>query len=281
VLFFASDLHFGLHRRGDAATRRLAEGVIGQARGGDALLLGGDLGVDDASVGACLDLFASFPGGRFAIAGNHDVWVEGGGDSWARYRGLSALMRARGFHPLEDEPAVVGGVGLVGSMGWYDYSFRDDLGLPIEAYRRKADPESGVIWSDVRFVRWPHSDEEMTEWQAQRLVEHLALLKGAKSLVALLHHVPTKQLLVHPRWMVPRRWRFANAFLGSERFSQILSGVGPLRHVLNGHIHLARSATIGHQTYTSIGGDYQVKELVTLDGDRLERRTFEAPGQAA
>lgn len=276
VFFFASDLHFGVNRRGDASCRQLAAGVLARARPDDVLLLGGDLGVDDVSFGGCLELFAGFPGRRFAIAGNHDVWVTGEGDSWARYRGLSALMKERGFHPLEDEPAVVGEVGLVGSLAWYDYSFRDDIGVPLEHYRQKCDPESGVIWSDARFVKWSFSDEEMTEWQLTRLGEHLKQLQGVRSMVALLHHVPTKQLLVHPRWMVPRRWRFANAFLGSERFARLLSGVTALRHVVNGHIHLARSATLGHQVYTSIGGDYQSKELVTLTGDRIERQTFEA-----
>lgn len=278
-MYFASDLHYGVDSEGDAAVRALA-GHLQPPRAGkdDALVLVGDLAKDDATVRECLALFATFPGRKYAVAGNHDVWVDGE-SSWTRYRRLSRLFRAAGFVPLEDGPAVVDGVGIAGSMGWYDYSFRDaDLRIPYAAYRAKTYPgKPGPVWNDALLVSWGMTDEEMTSWQAERLERHLASLDGCREKILAIHHVPTKRLLYHPRWLVPREIRFANAFLGSERFARIACAHG-VDFVVNGHIHLAGMATIGATRFASIGGDYDVKQLIVREDGRILRKTFTSRG---
>jgi predicted phosphohydrolase len=265
--YFISDLHYGVNRKGDACVARLAERLRGEASAKDVLFLGSDLGTDDATVAACLGLFRSFPGRRFGILGNHDVWVEPGDTSLARHARLQKLLDEEGFHPLERRSAVVDGWGLVGAMGWYDYSFRDPIGVPDASYREKRDPDTGfVVWNDARFVRWEMSDEEATEWQVQTLRARLAELAGVERILALVHHVPHKDLLFHPRFLVPRRWRFANAFLGSNRLAEVLEADSRVREVVNGHIHTARSARHARVRYHSIGGDYVVKQILAFDG---------------
>jgi 3',5'-cyclic AMP phosphodiesterase CpdA len=280
-MFFASDLHYGVDPAGDAAVRSLA-GYLRAPRAGkdDLLILVGDLASDDATLRDCLALFRAFPGRKFAVAGNHDVWTEIEPSSWTRYRRLSRFFRIAGFHPLEDEPAVVGdGIGIAGSMGWYDYSFRDpQLRIPYAAYRAKTYPgQSGPIWNDALCVRWGMPDEEMTTWQVEKLDRHLADLAGCKEKILAIHHVPTKRLLYHPRWMVPRDVRFANAFLGSERFARVACAHGA-GLVVNGHIHLAGTTFISGTQFASIGGDYGKKQLIIRKDGRLSRRMFFSRG---
>ena len=277
---FISDLHYGLRRVGDESVRALARSLEDVAAG-DGLLIGGDLGTGDAEVAACLALFSRFPGPKFAIAGNHDVWVEAGESSWDRYRRLSDILRASGFHPLEDEPAIVGDVGLVGSLGWYDYSFRDDaLGIALTHYQQKIYPGwERPLWRDALRVCWGMSDADVTRWQVERLTKHLARLQGVSSVIALLHHVPSKQLLAHPRAMLPPLLRFANAFLGSGALADPLLADARVRLVVSGHIHRAGEHRLGGTRFVSIGGSYHDKQCVTFDpvANALVRTSFGEP----
>lgn len=275
MFYVTSDLHYGVSCEGDAAVRQLAR-FVACATPGDVLLLGGDLATTDEQLRACLALFRDFPGIKAAIAGNHDVWVEpaSDGNSWDRYRRFSEHCRAAGFHPLEEEPLVVGGIGIAGAMGWYDYSFRDDIGIPLKTYEQKSCPELGVTWSDTLFVRWPYTDREMTEAQVARLAQHLDQIRNVRESLVLLHHVPTKRLLFHPRDLVPKDWRFANAFLGSERFAETIARYSHIQHVVNGHVHSENQIRICGATFTSIGGSYEAKQLLRIRGSAVSRQNF-------
>ncbi|HTM68025.1 MAG TPA: metallophosphoesterase [Candidatus Binatia bacterium] len=278
--FFASDLHYGVNGQGNAAVRALATHLRSpNASRDDVLVLVGDIATDDKALRACLRLFREFPGRKLAVAGNHDVWVEGEESSWTRYRRLSAIFRAAGFHPLEDEPIVIGGTAFAGSMGWYDYSFRDEeIGMPFRAYEKKTLPGAEhPLWNDANLVRWGMSDQDVTRWQAERLERHLSALAGSDDIVLAIHHVPTKRLLFHPRCLVPRETRFANAFLGSERFAEIAC-LHRVALVVNGHIHMAGDARIGETRFASIGGDYRGKQLIVRDRGRLVRSMFTSEG---
>ncbi len=274
MLYFASDLHYGMCRVGDRATRALAEHLRGATRQ-DVLVLVGDLAKDEDALRECLEFFRGFPGHAFAVPGNHDVWMHSAeeADSDERRRRFNETVRAFGIHPLEDEPVVVNGVGLAGTMGWYDYSFRDDeLGIPLDVYRCKSYGE--WAWSDAQFVRWPRTDEEETTLDADRLDSHLRTLAGAREIVVVTHHVPTKQLLFYPRSLVPQRWRFLNAFLGSERFREVIERHPAVRLAVCGHIHTAKELRLNRRAFVSIGGSYHAKQLVAWDGARISRTTF-------
>lgn len=275
MFYFVSDLHYGLSQKGDASVHRLAQILERESGTQDALLIGGDLAVDDTSVRDCLRAFRGFRGRRYAILGNHDLWVAPGDQSLARYTRLQTLLDAEGFHPLEERSAIVDGWGLVGALGWYDYSFKDNLGISDDCYREKRDPETGtVIWNDARHVHWHMDDIEATDWQLRKLDDRLHELRGAERIIALVHHVPHKDLLVHPRFLVPKRWRFANAFLGSNRFAERLEADPRVSLVVNGHIHMARSTRRGRVAYHSIGGDYLAKQLLAFDGRVIRRTTI-------
>lgn len=276
--YVASDLHYGVSQRGDAAVRALAAHVCAHPR--DALLLGGDLAHDGATLDACLALFERFEGARMAVPGNHDVWLtdERARDSMTLHdQVLPEAFSRRGFHPLHLSGARVGDVAFVGSMGWYDYSFREDIGVELEHYRRKIYPGTPpVIWNDVRFCRFDDDDPALTEKLASRLSRQLADAAGARAVVALVHHLVTRELLIGPRFLVPKHWRFANTFLGAERFGELLLDDERVSQVLSGHIHNAKTVTKRGRSLSTVGGDYRKKELLLCDERRvIERRSFE------
>jgi putative phosphoesterase len=278
VFFFASDLHYGMNAKGDSSVERLADKLSREGNDNDALFLGGDLATDDEHVRRCLRLFHEFRGRRYAILGNHDVWVDAGDNSLARHARLQNLMSNEGFHPLEEQSAMVDGWGLVGAMGWYDYSFADAaLGIDLRSFREKREPWTNrVVWTDATRVRWDMNDLQATAWQIGRLHARLAEVSGAERVIALLHHVPHKRLLVHPRWLVPKQWRFANAFLGADGFGRLLEEDGRVKLAVNGHIHMSRETRQGSTRYASLGGDYYRKQVIAFDGAQVRRMTISA-----
>jgi putative phosphoesterase len=277
-----SDLHFGANRRGDEAVRALAAGIAEDDAA--ALVVVGDIATDEATLHACLELFAPFGGMKLALPGNHDVWLPGhrARDSWHLHEDvLPEIFAQHGFRPLHLGPVVLGDLAFVGSMGWYDYSFRDDIGIELERYRAKTLPRmTRPIWNDARFARFPMSDEELTAELATRLEAQLAEIAHVPRAMAFVHHVVTKELLVHPRALVPRVYRFANAFLGSERFREVLERHAPLGRTFSGHIHREKTITHGERSYTTIGSDYRRKQLwrVSCVG-AMEKSVFVADAQ--
>jgi predicted phosphohydrolase len=274
-LLVTSDLHYGASPEGDRAVEALAEHVRGD--GAAALVLAGDLAMSTSRLETCLSLFDGFRGFKAAVPGNHDIWRSmGSTDSWDLHeRVLPATFERHGFHPLHVGPAVLDGVAIVGSMGWYDYSFRDDIGIDIAAYRSKVYPgEDGPLWNDAICVRLPTSDEELTALLARRLSEQLANVPPELSVLAVVHHLVTRQLLIHPRAAVPRRWRFANAFLGSDAFGRVLAG--RVAQVFCGHAHYARVVMVNGARCVVVGSDYTKKQLLRATPTRLlESRMFE------
>ena len=273
-LHFVSDLHYGLNERGDAATEALAKYVANHARANDVLCLLGDIGSNQTTFRRCLELFEGFRGAKCGIAGNHDIWVRDGEDSYDRLRETSETFATCGFHPLEDNPLELGRLGIVGTIGWYDGSFREDIGIPDGDYERKICRRLNISWADGQHVRWSHSDGTFTDLTSRKLEEHLNRLPATSTVVCCTHHLPTRHLLFHPRWLVPKRWRFANTFLGSERYGEILREDPRVRLSMSGHIHARRQWQDRSLLFATVGGSYQTKELVVWDGHHLARKGF-------
>src|SRR5262245_41341725 len=101
-LAVTADLHWGINRAGDAATRRLVEFL--RSAPPDVLVLAGDVGAGD-EFEPCLALFADLPGRKALVPGNHDIWVradDARGDSLQVYeRHLPRLCTDYGFHYLD------------------------------------------------------------------------------------------------------------------------------------------------------------------------------------
>ena len=277
-LFVPSDLHLLVDARGDRSAEALAAYVCKAANPKDILILLGDLGHGDAGIRRCLALFTGFPGAKLVVAGNHDIWTDPGGNSLAQHRALGQVFRLYGFQPLEEAPTIVNGLAFAGCMGWYDYSFQDPIGIEEQWYRAKTYPgDSRPTWIDAKQAHWNNmSDSDVVDWQLSCLRRQLESLDSkSEKIVVAMHHVPTKKLLFHPRCLVPRRWRFLNAFLGSVRFEQLLREyASKIAAVFCGHIHLARDVRDHGVRYVSLGGDYRTKQLVIWEGGQVTRKKF-------
>src|SRR5688572_9575180 len=141
-LLATADLHYN-----HAKSRPLADELIDRINARlletpfDALLLVGDTAVADGdALERCLDRF-HFAGPKLFVAGNHELWTAGQ-DSYRLFTD-DLLRRVRGlcWLWLEGEPVVIDGVGVAGTVGWYDYSFaQPELGVPRRFYEQKVSP---------------------------------------------------------------------------------------------------------------------------------------------
>ena len=74
-IFSSADLHLGVERQGDESVWRMARYLNRVGAQDDVLTLNGDLGTEDRTVNACLEMFSRFPGIKLVVPGNHDIWV--------------------------------------------------------------------------------------------------------------------------------------------------------------------------------------------------------------
>src|SRR5580704_8532494 len=137
-ILITADLHYN-HPR----SKVLAEELIEQmnSAGGDVLLVIGDTAVADGdSLEAGLGRF-KFSGPKLFVAGNHELWTKGA-DSYRLFREeLPRRVAALGWRWLENDPFISGDVAIVGTVGWYDYSFAAErLGIPRRFYAAKVSP---------------------------------------------------------------------------------------------------------------------------------------------
>ena len=287
-LLVTADLHYN-HPR----SRESAEEVIDRmnSAGGDVLLVVGDTAAGDGdALERCLGRFR-FDGPRLLLAGNHELWTAGP-DSYGLFtRDLPRRARELGWQWLETEPfAPPGGdVAVVGSVGWYDYSFAADyLGIPRRFYEHKISPaaaerfsefahllertddigavgrQTAARWNDGRHVKLGRSDGQFLDECVERLEGHLSspAVSSARTVVAAIHHGPFRELLPGGRH---EQRDFAKAFLGSGRIGETLLRHPNVRHAFCGHSHFAAEAQVGHVHAVNVGSGFRRKTFHTVD----------------
>jgi predicted phosphohydrolase len=283
-LLATADLHYN-HLK----SRPSADDVIERmnAAGGDVLLVIGDAAAADGeALEECLSRF-SFAGPKLFVPGNHELWTLGP-DSYRLYReDLPRRVRALGWQWLPSEPFAMGDVAIVGSIGWYDYSFaQDSLGIPRRFYEAKVSPgvaerinefsplleqaddvgpvARGVVarWNDGKFVKLHRSDEAFLRELAGEMRGQLEELRGTRSVVAAFHHLPFRELLPPARNI---QWDFAKAYLGSALLGEVLLEFANVKHVLCGHSHFPAQARVVHVDAVNIGSGYRWKTFNVLD----------------
>jgi len=283
-----ADLHYDIDRSRQP-TLAIAEEIC--SLDADALLVLGDVaGRDVGIVSECLHLFDRFEGLKLFVTGNHDIWTAPGGDSLDKLEHeVPAACREAGFHPLDVEPVAVNGVGLAGSMGWYDYSYRPmRLGIPLRFYEAKMAPgaaarsarhahlvadssdttesalQIGTRWMDGKYARLPMSDVAFCKYLLDRFDDHLQDLSGrCDRIVVGLHHVPFPELVPHAD---KPGWSFASAFLGTALFGEVMLNHPKVRYAFCGHSHKPGRIERRHLECINVGCTYLAKryEIVTV-----------------
>ena len=308
-LLITADLHYN-----HGKSKPIADDLIEQMNraGGDAVLVVGDTGIGDGdALEQCLSLFKGF-GQKLVVAGNHELWTRGEGartiptpepggrDSlYLLEHELPARVRAVGWTWLEGHPTEVGGLTVVGSMGWYDYSFaQPGLCIPKRFYAAKVspgaaarlsefaalfdkvdpdDPEQArasdvnehalqivARWNDGRHVKLPQgfTDETLLDRLLHRLDSDLQSVAPSRPILAAVHHLPFRELLPPPH---SAQWDFVKAYLGSEKIGQLLLRYPNVTRVFCGHSHLPAQVRMGSMDVVNIGSGYRWKTFHTLD----------------
>jgi predicted phosphohydrolase len=276
-----ADLHLN-HPRSRPSAEAIARSI--NAQGGDVLLVIGDVGVADGdSIETCLGLF-DFRGPRLFVPGNHELWTNRTGVDLLG-KELPRRVTDAGWHWLPGNPFDFEGLRVVGTIGWYDYSFAEpSLEIPDEFYRAKMSPASVAYrgepaemlehaqeaakrqpliarWNDGRFVRLGMSDETVVDREIER-IEREIVDAGERQVIVACHTVPFAEL------MPPRRggqWDFARAYLGARRLGQAITRHGRVSHVMCGHSHWPMRATIGSIDAINIGSGYREKRFVQVE----------------
>ena len=284
-LLLTADLHYN-----HGKSRSTADDVIARmnAAGGDVVVVVGDAAVADGDwLERCLGRFAH-AGPKLFVAGNHELWTHGP-DSYAAFAvDLPRRVRALGWQWLETDPFVAGDAAVVGTVGWYDFSFAAPaLGIPRRFYTAKVSPGAvarlsefahldaaaadvpdharAVVarWNDGKFVKLAgRTDEQFLHECLARLDAQLAALAAVPTVVAAVHHLPFRELLPPPH---SAQWDFAKAFLGSDAIGRTLLSHPNVRHAYCGHSHLPIAATVGPVRAVNIGSGYRWKTFETLD----------------
>lgn len=299
-LLVTADLHFN-----HARSRPVAEELIRDMNraGGDAVLVVGDTGISEGtSIEECLSQFNGFES-RYFVAGNHELWTKQGDGRRDAVQlleeDLPTRVREAGWQWLEGNPVDLGGVSLVGSVGWYDYSFAEpSLGVPRRFYERKVSPgaaarfsefadlfetftpddlertgspdvprhamEIVARWNDGRHVLMPQefTDKTLLDKALRRLESDLRSVPEGQRIVVGVHHVPFRELLPPSHGF---QWDFARAYLGSERIGALLGQFLQISHVFCGHSHFPAQAQVGGINARNLGSGYRLKTFASID----------------
>jgi len=265
-LVFTSDLHVDVSERHRDAVTAIAR-MMRECRP-DVVVVAGDAGNTIAAIEETLSFFSQIDARKFFVPGNHDVWIEtendGLIDSRVKYaERIPEACRKTGFHDLGHEPVVLGNIGFVGSLGWYDYTFADPrLHMSEDDYWRGRYGDE--IWWDKKMTYWmpPRKlgtsgdtrarpaermrDPEVCFEMCERLEAQITSIEDrVETIVAVIHTLPFFVGL--PRSDPPR---YLDAYMGSERLGRILEAHTKVEHCIHGHKHTSGEWTVGRiRTY--------------------------------
>ena len=201
----------------------------------DGLFILGDIASGIVLTSKCLQQFRDFKLGKYFIAGNHDLWSKNF-DSLEIYQNfLPNIGKKFGFNFLEKQPVVISEIGFVGTIGWYDYSFRDKTcDIPLEYYQNKSIPKVAT-WVDKLMINWNLTDEVFTNQTIKNLEKDIEkIYEQSEKIVCLTHQVPFEELLPDQNDEVGRFYR---AFSGSEKIGNLINKYPKIKYVFCGHTH--------------------------------------------
>ena len=289
-LIVTADLHYD-----HAKSRPSADDIISNINhtGCDVLLVVGDAAASAGTgIEECLSRF-THRGPKLFVPGNHELWTLEA-DSYELFtRILPRRIESLGWHWLESRPFVDGQIAIVGTLGWYDYSFAQrELGIPTRFYAKKISPgaashfsehahllnpsddispkamEVVARWNDGRFVKLHRPDEQFLDEllgklrsQLNELTDNLHRSTRDIQIVAATHHLPFRELLPPSH---SAQWDFTKAYLGAEKLGQLLLEFPHITYAFCGHSHFAARARIGHIDAVNIGSGYRQKSFKTI-----------------
>jgi len=226
----------------------------------DLFIIAGDIAANIQVFNITLKKFSLLSCSKLLVAGNHDIWIDSS-SSFLKgihsgikyYELLPQICKDNNFIYLGLEPYCIDGIGFAGTIGWYNYTFRNkkyDTLFSIKTYRSKQFRKT-ITWNDLNFAYWMDdlkgrrkSDEEVALEMETSLKRQIESLKGqgVDRTIVVTHHVPFRKMILYQNRLP---WDFFSAFMGSEGLAEIILEESTITHVLCGHSHIKNSLQIG------------------------------------
>jgi 3',5'-cyclic AMP phosphodiesterase CpdA len=265
-IIVTSDLH--VESTGLEPIRRLVAGITRENP--DLVVLAGDLGNPARLFEQCLNCFLRVDVPVAVLPGNHDVWSSHGETSALLYNELlPEVTRTLGFHWLEGAPLITdAGVGLCGSLGWYDYSARESALGQSDEEVLAVKPRYAL---DAVKVDWEYTDQEfaaLCRAQMGRQIEALEQDPRVATIVAVTH-VPVFENQIERR-PEDLHWSRGNAYFGHLTMGALLERSTKVSHVISGHTHVGMNGLVERTNAAPIAtavvaSDYGRPRWLTID----------------
>ncbi|MGY5854406.1 MAG: metallophosphoesterase [Candidatus Thorarchaeota archaeon] len=256
-----------IHTRSKGADDKLLDAIQRRVEGlaPDVFVIAGDIShrIDDLRdalsklrINSCENLY---------VAGNHDVWFEeeiGLGTLEKYSKVVGEVCKEEGFSHLPDGPYVNEDIAFIGSMGWYDYSFKsEDLNIDDEHYEKKQ--FQGSYWRDYYCVDWGFSDKDATQLLNEKIQYDLNLLpESVNRVVFVSHHLPFQALTLYKNKLP---WDFFSAFMGATSTGNVLQNDERVILSISGHSHIRNLLKREHMTAITVPLGYGRPPLEALD----------------
>lgn len=233
------------------------------------VILGGDIGESLQDFEKCLRLFRkSINCPLLVIPGNHDLWVRRFNDSkklW--FEELPQITKDVGCIWLEGNSFVQDGVGIAGTIGWYDYSAVDSGINHSELHFAQ---EKFNFNSDALLIDWEWSDPEFAMRVSTPFLGELNKLENNSGVTKILvaTHFPILDEQIHRDAEKPG-WSFSNAYAGNLTLGREVVKYKKLGHVISGHTHIEKKGVIERinlnpVSYQVLGADYQKPAMIGI-----------------
>ena len=205
----------------------------------DLFVIAGNLGEPVSNFESALECFSSLPCQKAVITGNRDIWHREGEHTsqqlWEEV--LPSVIRRCGYAWLEQDNLIIKGVGVCGTVGWYDYSARDPtLGYTTEDYENL----KGLVSKDSRHIDWQWSDREFSSHLQKGFASRLESLERdhAVNHIIVVTHIPIFKEAIAP---VPgdAQWNFGTAYTFNLTLGRVIAPKTKVRHVVSGHTRLS------------------------------------------
>lgn len=235
----------------------------------DLMILAGDIGEPLDIFAQGLRVFEPVCENRAALAGNHDVWhrtfTYTSQELWESK--LAEVARENGYTWLDSENILMDGLGIAGSLAWYDYgSKHNKFPLSDDEYERI----KPMISNDGNYVDWSWSDREFARRLSDELCTRIEELENNPDVsdILVVTHVPVFRGL--QRASTNPESGIADAYYGNAALGERIKQYGKVRVVLSGHVHqgkhlqIARNGLRSIDVYTN-SADYGKPAALLLD----------------
>jgi 3',5'-cyclic AMP phosphodiesterase CpdA len=248
-----SDLHYD--PRGRLTHPSLIHTLANRIAAGhpDAVILAGDLAHGRRGFDECLSCFTTIRVPLAVIAGNHDIWTDreegySSDELWEHI--LERTTRQHGALWLEKENLVLGETGIVGSLGWYDYSAVDPSIATNEDFLEST---KSSLNNDANWIKWDRSDRSFAKELNQAMLVRLQQLETDPRIrnILVVTHVPIveQQIIRKPQdW----RWGLSNAYFGNLTLGHEVLKQSKVRAIVSGHTHLGKEVRVARNSLSDV-----------------------------